>query len=57
MTLADCAWAQAEQTRILKRFQAAFANYDVILSPTTPVSPFPWSELYATHIDGRAQAN
>jgi Asp-tRNA(Asn)/Glu-tRNA(Gln) amidotransferase A subunit family amidase len=57
MTLADCAWAQAEQTRILKRFQGAFGQYDVILSPTTPVSPFPWSELYATHIDGHAQAN
>ncbi|AXV79892.1 MULTISPECIES: amidase [Ralstonia solanacearum species complex] len=57
MTLADCAWAHAEQTRILKRFQAAFAHYDVILSPTTPVSPFPWSELYAAQIDGRAQEN
>ena len=57
MTLADCAWAQAEQTRILTRFQAAFGQYDVILSPTTPVSPFPWSALYATHIDGRAQEN
>ncbi len=57
MTLADCAWAQAEQTRILRRFQTAFSAYDVILSPTTPVSPFPWSELYATHIDGRAQEN
>ncbi|WP_343660465.1 amidase family protein [Ralstonia sp.] len=57
MTLADCAWAQAEQTRILQRFQGAFGQFDVILSPTTPVSPFPWSELYATHIDGRAQEN
>ena len=57
MTLADSAWAQAEQTRIFKRFQAAFAEYDVIISPTTPVSPFPWRELYAAQIDGRAQEN
>ncbi|MDB5789745.1 amidase [Caballeronia mineralivorans] len=57
MTLADSAWAQAEQTRIFKRFQTAFAEYDVILSPTTPVSPFPWQELYAAQIGGRAQEN
>ena len=43
MSLLDCAWAQAEQTRIL--------------APTTPVSPFPWTEPHATHVEGRAQAN
>ncbi|HWT37840.1 MAG TPA: amidase family protein [Paraburkholderia sp.] len=57
MTLADSAWAQAEQTRIFRRFQSAFGRYDVILSPTTPVSPFPWRELYAAQINGRAQEN
>ncbi|WP_109477305.1 amidase family protein [Paraburkholderia sp. C35] len=57
MSLADSAWAQAEQTRIFKRFQSAFERYDVILSPTTPVSPFPWRELYAAQINGRAQEN
>lgn len=57
MTLADCAAAHAEQTRILQRFQAAFADYDVILSPTTPVSPFPWTDLYASHVGGEPQAN
>jgi Asp-tRNA(Asn)/Glu-tRNA(Gln) amidotransferase A subunit family amidase len=41
MSLLDAAWAQAEQTRLLKRFQDTFADYDLILSPTTPVSPFP----------------
>jgi amidase len=57
MSLADSAWAQAEQTRIFQRFQAAFERFDVILSPTTPVSPFPWRELYAAQINGRAQEN
>ncbi|RQR51604.1 amidase [Burkholderia sp. Bp9140] len=57
MTLADSAWAHAEQTRIFGRFQRAFERYDVIVSPTTPVSPFPWRELHATQINGRAQAN
>ncbi|AKJ67698.1 aspartyl/glutamyl-tRNA amidotransferase subunit A [Pandoraea thiooxydans] len=57
MTLADSAWAQAEQTRIFQRFQSVYADYDVIISPTTPVSPFPWRELYAAQINGRAQEN
>ncbi|UST53482.1 amidase family protein [Comamonadaceae bacterium OTU4NAUVB1] len=57
MSLLDCAWAQAEQTRILARFQAAYREYDIVLAPTTPVSPFPWTEPHATHVEGRAQAN
>lgn len=52
MTLADCAWAQAEQTRLFRRFQAMFADYDLILSPTTPVSPFPWADLYLKQVNG-----
>jgi Asp-tRNA(Asn)/Glu-tRNA(Gln) amidotransferase A subunit family amidase len=57
MSLLDSAWAQAEQTRLLQRFQATFADYDLVLSPTTPVSPFPWTQLYARHINGEPQAN
>ncbi len=57
MTLVDSAWAQAEQSRILQRFQQTFGEYDVILSPTTPVSPFPWTRLYADTIDGIQQEN
>lgn len=57
MSLLDAAWAQAEQTRLLQRFQAVFADYDLILSPTTPVSPFPWVQPHAAHINGEPQAN
>ncbi|NDY92512.1 amidase [Ideonella livida] len=57
MSLPDCAWAQAEQTRLLRRFQAAWQDYDVLLSPVTPVSPFPWTQPHAATIDGRPQAN
>lgn len=57
MSLVDSAWAQAEQTRILQRFQAVYQDYDVILSPTTPVSPFPWTSLYAETVGGKTQAN
>ncbi|WP_434032774.1 amidase [Cupriavidus sp. a3] len=57
MSLADSAWAQAEQNRILQRFQRAYQEYDLILSPTTPVSPFAWTNLYADTINGEKQVN
>jgi Asp-tRNA(Asn)/Glu-tRNA(Gln) amidotransferase A subunit family amidase len=57
MSLLDSAWAQSEQTRIIGRFQQVFADYDLVLSPTTPVSPFPWTLSHAAEIDGRAQDN
>jgi Asp-tRNA(Asn)/Glu-tRNA(Gln) amidotransferase A subunit family amidase len=57
MSLADSAWAHAEQTRIFQRFQQAFSKFDVIVSPVTPVSPFPWTELYAATVEGRPQEN
>ncbi|WP_342131061.1 amidase [Hydrogenophaga sp. OTU3427] len=57
MSLLDSAWAQAEQTRILQRFQSTFADYDLVLSPTTPVSPFPWTEPHARVVGGQPQAN
>ena len=43
MSLADAAWGHAEQTRIFRRFQETFRDYDLVLSPTTPVSPRPWT--------------
>ena len=52
MTLADMAWAHAEQTRIFRRFQTNFRDYDLVLSPTTPVSPFPWAQLYLESLEG-----
>ncbi len=57
MSLLDSAWAQAEQTRVLTRFNAAMSGHDVILAPTTPVTPFPWTTLHADTIDGKPQAN
>jgi amidase len=57
ITLADRAWAHLEQTRIARRFADAFERVDVILAPTTPVTPFPWTELYAERIDGQPMRN
>jgi len=57
ITLADRAWAHLEQTRIARRFAHAFERFDVIVAPTTPVTPFPWTELYAGRVDGQAMRN
>lgn len=57
MTLADFAWAHTEQTQIFRRFQKTFQDYDLVLAPTTPVSPFPWSQLYLGELDGEPLRN
>jgi Asp-tRNA(Asn)/Glu-tRNA(Gln) amidotransferase A subunit family amidase len=57
ITLADRAWAHLEQTHISRRFAQALQHYDVILAPVTPVSPFPWNQLYAERVDGQTMRN
>jgi Asp-tRNA(Asn)/Glu-tRNA(Gln) amidotransferase A subunit family amidase len=57
MTLADRAWAHLEQTRLVRQFTKAFEQFDLLLSPVTPVSPFPWTELYTTTVDGQHMRN
>jgi Asp-tRNA(Asn)/Glu-tRNA(Gln) amidotransferase A subunit family amidase len=57
MSLADMAWAHAEQTRIFRCFQTTFRDYDLVLSPTTPISPFPWAQLYLDQLDGKKLRN
>jgi Asp-tRNA(Asn)/Glu-tRNA(Gln) amidotransferase A subunit family amidase len=52
MSLKDCVWAGGEQTRIFRRFQKLFSRYDLILSPTTPVSAFPWEQPYLERVNG-----
>ena len=54
MTLADRAWAHAEQTRILRKFNEVMRDVDVILLPTSPVPPFPWTQSHPTNIDGQS---
>jgi Asp-tRNA(Asn)/Glu-tRNA(Gln) amidotransferase A subunit family amidase len=57
MSLADMAWAHMEQTRIFRRFQETFRDCDAVIAPTTPVSPFPWSQLYLAEMDGKPLRN
>ena len=57
MSLADVGWAHAEQTRIYRRFQETYRDYDLVLSPTVPVTPFPWTQLYLAEMDGKPLRN
>lgn len=57
MSLADAAWAHAEQTRIFRRFQETYRDYDLVMAPTTPVSPFPWTQPYLAELEGQALKN
>ncbi len=57
MAMADMVWAHMEQTRIFRRFQQTFRDYDLVLAPTTPVSPFPWTQLYLAEMDGKPMRN
>ena len=53
MTLADFAWAHAEQTNIFRNVQQTFEAYDLIITPTVAVSPFPWETLYLDQIGNK----
>ncbi len=52
MSLADFAWAHAEQTRIYRRVQQFFKEFDLLLLPVVPVTPFPWKQLFMDRING-----
>lgn len=53
MSLADRGWAHAEQTRILRKFNALMADFDIIVLPTSPVSPYQWTQSHAHEVDGQ----
>ncbi|MEP6702364.1 MAG: amidase family protein, partial [Betaproteobacteria bacterium] len=57
MSLADAAWAHDEQTRMFRRFQQTFGDYDLVMSPTVPVTPFQWTQLYLAELEGRTLKN
>lgn len=57
MTLEDAAWAHREQTRMYSEFNRLYDDFDIIISPVTPISPLPWKTLYPESIDGVAARN
>lgn len=60
-SLADQARAHRLQTRLQRRLAEAMraeaGGFDLVIAPTTAVSPFPWTTLYATTVQGQATRN
>ena len=55
--LADHAAAHRDQTRIARRFAEVFEDFDLIIAPVVSLPPFPWTELYASEVDGQPMRN
>jgi Asp-tRNA(Asn)/Glu-tRNA(Gln) amidotransferase A subunit family amidase len=49
----DAARALTAQTAHDRRWQAFFADFDLLITPAITISPRPWRELYPARIDGR----
>jgi amidase len=57
LTGADLSRAEMAHTKLYERMVAFFERYDVLLSPTTQVLPFPVELEYPTEIGGVPQEN
>ncbi|MBI4241311.1 MAG: amidase, partial [Candidatus Rokubacteria bacterium] len=53
----DAARAETLRTELWARVRKFFARYDLILTPTVAVPPFPVEMPYPKEIDGRPMAN
>jgi Asp-tRNA(Asn)/Glu-tRNA(Gln) amidotransferase A subunit family amidase len=52
LTLADVGRGMVEQHKLTKRVNAFFEDWDVLVTPTASVSPFPHAQLFVEEIDG-----
>ncbi len=52
LTASEIGRGMVEQGHLMKRVNAFFDDYDVIIAPTASVSPFPHSQLFVEEIDG-----
>ncbi len=57
LTIADVAAAEHKRAELWSRWCALFARIDLLLTPTTPVSPFPVEQNYPATIAGRKMLN
>ena len=55
--LDERAAAGRDQTRIAAYFASLLERYDLIVAPVVSLPPFPWTELYATSVDGQTMRN
>ena len=57
LTSRDLAVAERKRAEIWHRLRQFFGNYDLLLTPTVPVPPFPVENNYPTEIGGRKLDN
>jgi amidase len=50
--VADVGRAHADQTALVRRFQAFFDDFDLLICPAASVTPYPVEEVYVAEIDG-----
>ena len=53
LTIADVAGAERKRAELWNRWRALFERFDLLLTPTTPVAPFPVEQNYPDTIAGR----
>jgi amidase len=52
LTMAEIGRGMVEQHKLMQRGNAFFESWDVLISPTASVSPFPHAQLFVEEIDG-----
>jgi len=57
VTARDVAAAEAARLKVFHRFRALFDRFDILLTPTAPVSPFPVEMNFPDEINGRKLDN
>jgi amidase len=53
LTIGEVARAERKRAELWQRWRRLFERYDLLLTPTTPVAPFPVEQNYPTVIAGR----
>ncbi|MBS0241827.1 MAG: hypothetical protein JSS20_06595 [Proteobacteria bacterium] len=57
LTIEQVARGMAEQHKLMKRVNAFFDDWDVLIAPAAAVSPFPHAQLFVEEIDGEKMPN
>jgi amidase len=53
LTMEEVGRAYVEQHKLMKRVISFFERFDVLITPTASVSPFPHAQLFVEEIDGQ----
>jgi amidase len=57
LTVSDVARAHVAQTNLYRRFQVFFDDFDALICPASPVTPFPVGEVYVKEVGGIRMAS